>query len=218
VAIDYNLVTLSGPLTGGEQWSTSCAYNTNFGTGPVKTFEDLQAWATAIGQLPIADYTNLASGLSALGDLTTVRTAYIDSAGATAQVAEAAFNPVWSPANGATMPFQCSVVLSLLTGRPGRSYRGRMYWPALGFSMNSATGKLSSSLQAQIADQAAALLTDIGGAAGAEALMAPVVASSVLGITTLVSKVRVGDVIDTQRRRRNQLVESYVESAVPPAA
>jgi hypothetical protein len=92
-----------------------------------------------------------------------------------------------------------------------------MYWPCLNATFASNTVLLSASDTADLADDAAQLLTDIGTAAGVDFAMKPCVASTVLGVTTLISKIRVGNVIDTQRRRRNQLQETYAESPVPPA-
>lgn len=217
MALDFNRVTLSGTVVGGETWSTSCAYQTNFGTGPVKDYADLLAWATAVAAFSGNDYVTLQTGLSEVNDLNAVRIEYIDSAGVVAQVAEAAMDTAWSPASAPKMPFQCSVVLSLLTGRPGRSYRGRMYWPALAMSLEATSGQLAAATTAAIAADAAQLLTDIGTAAGVDFLMVPSVSSAKLGTSSVVTQVSVGSVIDTQRRRRNQLRESRSASPVPAA-
>lgn len=215
---DFNTVTLIGTIRGGEQWTCTAAYQTSFGTGPVKDFDDLQAWATAVAALSGSDYLALLKALSAGASLTRIRVAYIDSAGVTAQVAEAPMTGGWVSSDAVLLPYQCAVVCSLLSGRPGRSYRGRIYWPALGVTIDDTTIKLATSEAQGIADDAAALLTDIGGLAGPDALMVPAVASTRLGITSFVSSIRVGNVVDTQRRRRNSAVETYVSSAVPPAA
>lgn len=217
MAQDFNLITLSGTIAGQEIWSTSCAYQTDFGTGPVKTFDDLQAWADAVASLSSTPYTMLIPRLSNVVTVNTARAAYIDGAGKTAQVAEAGFSTPWTGNVSPVMPPQSSVVLSLLTGRPGRSYRGRMYWPCLNASFDTGKVTLTPAVVGTLAENAAQLLTDIGDAAGVDFAMKPAVASTVLGVQTLVTEVRVGTVVDTQRRRRNQLQETYGSSAVPPA-
>lgn len=220
MAIDYNLVTLSGTIATSEIWTTSCAFQTNFGTGPVTSFDDLQAWADAIAALatPSASYPTLYSALSNRAQLTTVRTAYIAADGVTQQAAETLLGTPWAPGTAAKMPFQCSMVLSLLTGRPGRSYRGRMYWPAFSLDVSGTTLAITPAQSQLLANEMSELLTDIGGAAGSEALMMPVVRSDKLGITTFVTQIRCGTVVDTQRRRRNSAPEAYSSAVVPPAA
>lgn len=206
MALDYNLVTWSGTTDGGDQWSSSCAYNTDFGTGPVKTSADLTTWAAAIAALPTTGRLDLAQSIPTNMPTTQVRCAYIDSAGKTAAVGVAAW--AWTTTNDPTMPPQCAIVLTLLTDLAGRSHRGRMYWPAGGNTVTG-EGRLSAAVRGNIATQAAAYLVAAGSAAGVDLAMIPVVNSKVLGTTTEVTVLRVGDVIDTQRRRRNRLVEAY---------
>lgn len=217
MALDYNQVTIMGTSGPNEVWATGCAFNTNFGTGPVKTFEDLQAWAEAIADLDGATYSALRDLLSPSGSLTKIKVSYIDSAGITAQLAEADVEgSKWVSTAQLRCPQQVACVLSLSTGRPGRSYRGRMFWPAWGATM-SASFYLSTPTPAEVAEDAAAYLTAIGAAAGVEFAMIPMVNSVKLGTTTEVTAVRVGRILDTQRRRRNAAVEVYSSSPVPPA-
>lgn len=205
MAIDHNRVILLGSTTGGETWSTSCAYSTNFGTGPVKDFSDLLAWATAIGALNSGNVvgTAMVSFLSDSMQIDTVRTEYIDSQGTIAQVAEYALPAPVTGSADASSPPQVAAVTSLLTGRPGRSYRGRMYWPHLYGALTD--GQLGPTDAQNLATQMATFLGDAGEAAGTDFAMVPVVYSTVLGTVSFVTTVRVDTVLDTQRRRRNSL-------------
>ena len=218
LAIDYNVISWQGTMSGGEVWSTSCAYQTNFGTGPVKAYEDLAAWAQAAADVALTGLPNLADGLSGNWSLRSIRAAYIDFDGITNQVAEYQLPTPYSGSGASNMPYQCAVVLSLLTGRPGRSYRGRMYWPAAGYALATSNAQLDSTTTAGIASDASNLITDVGAAAGTDFAMLPSVYSARLGTTTYVTSVRVGSVIDTQRRRRNSLQETYSIESVPPPA
>lgn len=111
-----------------------------------------------------------------------------------------------------TSPPQCARVWSLLTGIPGRSYRGRMYWPkvtgALGSSFRDA------SVNQSMAFNVAAILSNLAECSVAGSDFQPAVASVTLGEVTPVTQVRIGDVVDTQRRRRDALVENYFTSPV----
>lgn len=215
MALDYNLVTIRGGIGTVETWNVGCAYNTNFGTGPVKDFADLDAWATAIAAMSGTAYPSLMQAMSTSGTIQSIRVAYIDSSGVTAQLAEAPTTS-WVGTSAGKTPFQAAIVLSLMTGRPGRSFRGRMYWPAWGLQVQTDLTIVAATVAA-IAANAAAMITDIGTAAGADFAMQPVVNSKVLGTTNPVTSVRVGNILDTQRRRRNQAVETYQASVVPPA-
>lgn len=218
MAIDYNRISWIGTLAGGEIWSTACSFNTDFGTGPVKSFEDLADWAAAVGAISWAGYPSISKGLSSIGRLTGVRAEYIDSTGHVSQLALYTLPSAFAGSASPASPFQVAAVASLLTGRPGRSYRGRMYWPALGFTLSTTTAKLSTTDQQELANNVADLLTKTGAAAGVDFAMVPVVASQVKGVTTPISTVRVGSVLDTQRRRRNSEVEAYLTADIPYVA
>lgn len=103
----------------------------------------------------------------------------------------------------ACLPFQCSVVVSLRTNLRTRAGRGRFYLPSVAVDQQ-AGGTLTAAAQTAIADAGAALLNGIEAAGGSV-----VIYHRTTHTTTDVVEARVGSIIDTQRRRRNQLVETY---------
>lgn len=120
-----------------------------------------------------------------------------------------------------TLPLQCSVVASHRTAQTGKKGRGRQFLPAIDQNSITAGGRLTSDartacLNAQVAALEAASMDGT--------LTNPFVYPSVIssgsgspsGLTryAVINGVRVGDVIDTQRRRRNRLVESYASADV----
>lgn len=120
-------------------------------------------------------------------------------------------------------PSTCAVVLSLRTDSPGASGRGRLYWPAMGGQIGN-TLRLSSPAPAAVATAAAEYLNGVQEAMEAAAVALPpwstlrlAVRSKTKKTTPHVVRVQVGDVIDTQRRRRDALPENYSTSAFPPA-
>ena len=102
---------------------------------------------------------------------------------------------------------QVATVFSLLTGIPGGSYRGRMYWPAVGASTNT-SGKLALPSQSNV-NNVAALLEALAQLYPGSSPTQLAVASKAQDAVTEVTSIRWGDVADTQRRRRDALVETY---------
>jgi hypothetical protein len=119
------------------------------------------------------------------------------------------------PTAGTTIgnPAQCTTVLSLRSGFSiGGGNRGRMYLPH--FYMSGLTASpFTDSTQAQGlatngADFINAVTTDLS--ANVTATIFPAIMSQVgSGSSKGVTEVRVGNVTDTQRRRREQLPETY---------
>lgn len=108
---------------------------------------------------------------------------------------------------------QLALVLSLRTARArGFASNGRMYFPSANLP-DSATGLISTTHANAVAAAGGALMTAIrGSGVGSPAVMSTVGD----GRTEAVLGVRIGRVLDTQRRRRNALPETYTaETAVP---
>ena len=110
---------------------------------------------------------------------------------------------------GEMLPFQCATVISLLTASATRHGRGRFYLPPLAVSTLD-TGRTSAAAIA-VLDTAWTAFFDSLNTDG----VTPVVRNRTGHVSTTVTSARVGNVIDTQRRRRNKLVEVYTAIAVP---
>lgn len=119
--------------------------------------------------------------------------------------------------NTATFP-QLTTVVSLLTGvARGPAHRGRFYAPTGGMAVG-ADGKIPQSLCDQMATSAASLIADLNNAPGLDWDDPRVCVVSSLGESgalELVTRTRVGNVVDTQRRRRQNMPEQYSEAIVP---
>lgn len=116
---------------------------------------------------------------------------------------------------------QDAVVISLRTATPGARGRGRLYWPALGAALNGSF-QLSTPTPAAIAAGAATWLNAIGAQINdyftdiGAAKSAVLVVRSVTSHTNAdVNQLQVGSVLDTQRRRRDNLTETYSAVAYP---
>jgi hypothetical protein len=115
------------------------------------------------------------------------------------------------------LPLQAAVVISIRTDTPGGRGRGRLYWPALGATL-ATTGRLSAPTTAQILSEFRAYLNGIDtDLTTAFPLISfdLAVRSKAAKATPHAVRLQVGDVIDTQRRRRDALAESYGQIAYP---
>ena len=112
-------------------------------------------------------------------------------------------------ATGEMIPFQCATCVTLTTALATRGGRGRFYLPPLAVSTLDA-GRVSTGAVATIVGAAGALWAglDTGG-------LELVLYSRTTKATTTVTGGNVGNVIDTQRRRRNKLIEARVGLTAP---
>jgi len=110
---------------------------------------------------------------------------------------------------GEMLPFQCATVVSLLTASATRHGRGRFYLPPL--AVDTLTNGRINGATTTILDTAWTAFFDSLNTDG----LTPVVRNRTGHVSTTVTSARIGDVIDTQRRRRNKLTETYVVVAVP---
>lgn len=117
--------------------------------------------------------------------------------------------------SAALCPPQISVVASLRTAQVGRSSRGRMFLPALDAQEMQANGTFGTTNANTMAGYVSTFLESVqldGTSSGAWAL--PAVVPTNWESYALVNSVRVGDVYDTQRRRRRALPEVYSSAVV----
>lgn len=214
----YNRVTISGTLTSSEVWSTSLAFADV--TGPTSTSLDGQSTLSSTAEQIWIDLNdagaakNPFSAISSSGAISTVR---VENRDATSllQVAEYSDGTVLEGVGSPTQPPSVAIVVSLLTGIPGRRYRGRMYLPVLTGSIGLDLRIPSSTVAAfldNMGDRVTAWTAAFTGGAGS---ITPVVVSLAGGVCTEVQQLRIGNVYDTQRRRRDDLIEEYQTLTLP---
>lgn len=212
----WNRVTIKGSSQQGEVWSSGFAMAA-VGGGDVPASTDaltlgatnictlIEAWATT-NALRVSMSTSLT--------ITHVRMEARDEAELLLNVAEVAMTPALQGNTSLTKPLATAAVLSLRTATPGPRGRGRMYWPALTQSLDAA-GRFSPA-------QGVAMLTDL------RLFLNAVTASFEPGFdlyvalrsgtdhqSRVVTSLKHGDVPDSQRRRRDALVEIYQTLPLP---
>lgn len=111
------------------------------------------------------------------------------------------------------IPPQCTVVATLRTRlQRGRASRGRMFLPTSP-SIVAATGRLDLGVAKQHSDAVAFLVRRLNNDPGPDLSGRRVsVFSRIDGTSSSVMRVEVGNVVDTQRRRREDLDEQYATS------
>lgn len=221
--MSYLKVTMLGAISGGEVWSTTVCYRffELFATTLTQQVLDSAAnrLVTGIKSTTLPD--NFRALLSASGSITGWRITQHDENEKTIGVGQANYA---SPIVGANPPSktpQDALVISLRTGQPGARGRGRVYFPAMGASLTPSF-KLNAPTNAQVVSDAAVLFDLVGDQLNAElaanslAVTVELAVRSVTGHTSYkVNQLRVGDVLDTQRRRRDRIIENLATTGYP---
>lgn len=212
--ISYVRVSILGSAPGGEIWSINPVFDP---TGEFPGSVDQQALddaALAIANLnPGAQLLSfMSSALSITGARVEVRDdATDDLIAISVQGRGSALTGSGTPLRGA----QTAVVVSLRTNTPGGSGRGRIYWPAVGTAV-STTLRFDASFITAALTQVSTYLHAMEAALATEFPTIGfdlAVRSRTTHTTPHVNTLRIGDIPDTQRRRRDKMVEAYQTAA-----
>lgn len=207
-------VRLSGRIGTGapEVWSVGLNYGINVTLSQEEAQEAAELILSGLSATSWAALGTLKNGVGASVTLNQIDTYSYGPTGPAVGHGVAAPATPFSFTGTTSAPPQVAACITLLTGQPGRSRRGRIYWPqtapAMGADMKSSTAK----------DKSTGMVTTL--AAINNALLTfgtpfPAVYSPTLDVVTPVTAVRAGDVLDTQRRRRDALAETFTTSQYP---
>lgn len=178
----------------GEVWSFGVFSNGNASLAAAQT-----AWTAGIAALFSSAY---AATLSTDVEAIEATTTEIDPT--TGKQLQGVTDPRNDAGTSAaeSLPFQVAPVVSFRTALKSRSGRGRIYSPSMAVTQ-IANGRMIPAAQTALADGAQDMLQALvaGG-------LAPVIYHRTTGTTTNITSIDVGDVFDTQRRRRNKLIEA----------
>lgn len=206
---------IQGDLPGGEVWSV----NPTFGSliaPEAATDAEMQEWADSLLEMNAGLVLpgGLRGLLSTAAYVTGVRVEFYSGTGGLTRAAEATLPSRISGTGSPKMPITTAVCASLYTARIGRSYRGRIFLPALGADLSWPAGRLDASVAQGFADATADLLVDIQNAYPVPERIRPVVYSGTKGVVTEITAVKVGNVLDNLRGRKDSLAEQYATSVI----
>lgn len=209
----YYRISIEGTLGASpEVWSTGFAVSA---TPSIPTQTAVDTWASAAMTLLSSSDPGsvwLKANLGSTSAIQRVRIYYYPNVGGAAALMAVSTGAAAAGTGVVTHPPQCTTVVSLRTATPGASYRGRMYIPSLVATIGSALKR--TDLSTSTAVNWAATLASIAGTASAGLGDDVAIVSQTTGAVTPVTQVRIGDVIDTQRRRRDNLVEQYYSATI----
>lgn len=214
--MSYVRVSILGATVGNEVWSVNPVFDPNGEFGSTVDQVALDSAAAAIANISpgVTMLAGMSTGMSITGARLEVRD---DSSDNLIGIAIGTRAAVLVGTGAPRMPAQAASVFSLRTNTPGASGRGRLYWPALGVAIgtnlrnnSTSTGNLALEFKTYsnaIRSALAAAFPLIG--------FDLAVRSRATQTTPHVVRVQVGDVVDTQRRRRDNLAEAYSSVNIP---
>ena len=208
--MSYCRVSILGASPGGEVWSINPVFDPTgeFPGGVDQTA--LDAATDAIAALtPAATLLGfMTNTFQITGARVEVREDSNDNLiGTSTQVRGTPLAGTGTPLRGA----QNAIVFSLRTNTPGGSGRGRIYWPAIGQSVNTQLRFNNADTLAAVGE----IRTYFNAMRSALATAFPTIGfdlavrSRQTHTTPHVNKLQVGNVPDTQRRRRDSMIEDY---------
>jgi hypothetical protein len=201
---------ISGTLAGGEQFAFGFQAQ---GNSDDAQFALTQYQGVVVGALNGNLLTTSVLALFPTSTVFTTVTSYLYKGGTGAAfTVQTSLSGKAGTASSSALPNQCAIVVSLLTGIPGRSTRGRAYLPGFAsVSMGGVTGQLQTGGVAQVCNAFAAMLSGIKDTTNGRS---PVIASATHGLMTPITGVAIDTIVDTQRRRRDKLTAVARSTAV----
>lgn len=217
--ITWRVQILGTMMTGGEEWSTGFFMGNPPGDTGVAPVE---ADASAIAARWKTYFELASSGFSSNFKTVGVKISLVSTNGSSDPANTVYYyypTAISGGSGGSWFPPQIALVATLTTDRVrGYGSKGRMFLPGVNFPID-ATGHMSPTEQNNIRTN---LVTFLNGVNTDNSQDYIVVLNSALSagipghpaLVEPITGVRVGNVYDTQRRRRNALVEAYVSGAL----
>lgn len=192
-------VVLSGALALGDEWSSSFHCDVATLTAPSST-------AGAVKTALENNWATIASSYYSGTKLQKVSVYEIPITGGPATDQAEETLTLAGSSSSVPVPANVAVVATLLTGAPGRSRRGRMYWPGFQSSALDGSGRIEAPFPSNLAN----FLADTFGEINVVGTRLVGVYSRTTSSINAVQAVSVGDVWDTMRSRRNAVTEGRV--------
>nr|CRY96159.1 hypothetical protein [uncultured prokaryote] len=207
-------LVIGGVIDTVQSWSVgiSCVANTT------PSDADLDAWLTDVYPL-VSTWAGAANSFKAINKAAcTINTlnayGYSELGTTAASSAEYRYGTPIAGTNSTGLSSQLALVATFKTLRPGRHNTGRIYVPCTALVQGPANRVVTGTAQG-LATATAGLLTALTGTIiNSTETAAPIVPNSGAGPSQVITSVYVGDIVDTQRRRRDKYVETRYSANV----
>jgi len=213
---DLLRVSTLGALPSGEVWSINPIFSLGGDFGGVDvTQAQLITIATAINAASVP--TTLRAAMSSSTTITGVRLEARTNEGLLEAQFEAQRGSAVLGSGGSAHSFQTAIVTSLRTAQPGARGRGRLFLPATGIGLTAATLRVASADVTSVLGGVKAYLASLETAietvfpTGVSLVVWSRANAQSYGVTSI----QMGDILDVQRRRRDQTIESVQVSSWP---
>jgi len=192
-----------GTLHGAESWAYGCAVT---GSGTLAQAATAASDAAA-AMFAVTDFDDQFDDGIAWVDIL-VNQIPDGGAGPVIDSQVEVFADAGTTTSGST-PNQCAICVSKVTGFAGSRNRGRMYMPPPAKAATLDNGRLSSAARTALAAGLTAWKNSLIGDG-----FTPVLVSRSDNANIVITTLRIGDVVDTQRSRRNSLAEAYTNISI----
>lgn len=204
-------LSLTGSLPGGEQWSV----NPCFAMGD---FDEIVTPAEAAALVAAVNGTSMPATLRAImSGSTSLVGCRVEARAVTGELETVAEGVRATPTigtGGSVHPYQTAWVTSLRSNAVGGSGRGRMYWPATGALLDSDTLRpITATVQSALIGVRDWLSLIVTAMQTVKPIFTLAVWSRTQSALHPVVNLQMGDVLDSQRRRRDTLAEAYQNAA-----
>lgn len=211
---DLVKVSIVGTLPTGEEWSVNPVFGIGGDFGVSTTPQQMADLVTAVNAITVP--ANLLQMFALNTNLTGCRVEARTKSGVLENQAEGLRGTAAQGAVSTAHPFQTAWVTSLRTTRPGGSGRGRLYWPATGVVLQNSDYRPSSATVSSTLTAVKAYLALIQ--AQVDVIWDGVglmVWSRERNELNAINQLQMGNILDTQRRRRDVLLETYTGAVYP---
>lgn len=199
-------LSIGGSLYTTDQWSMNIHFTTAGAVAPaVNLLPACQAFMESVDQFAWNDTAKL--GFVKFNEIDHITGKYSDAGGSNAHYP----NPELEAIGQASQIPQASTCVTLGTAKArGRGHSGRIYLPGY-----VAPGVNGHSLAASCVSVANSVATWINAVTLFDPALTAVIWSKIDDSVTPITHVKVGDVVDTQRRRRGSIPEVYHPAVTP---
>lgn len=224
------LLAFGGSAYGSEEWQcTLRVAHLGADVSDVDMIERAQAWLPAVATATLAFFANVPYCFTSAHKIGFVKFNAIDENGHYTDTG-ATNARYYTDGVGTAIPVQppqCAYVVSFTTdAMRGKAHAGRMYLPAGGMT-TGADGRISGAVRDAVRPHVSAFLTGVKDAVAPDpddlfsddyrgpAILSKIGVGLEPGAARRITGIRLGRVVDTQRRRRANLDEDYQAGAWP---